>query len=490
MDTICNELLEMKNVRGNLSALRKLLKDGADAAKLVALVEEQEELFLRFLASEDAKTRKNAALLLGDLHYERAAAALYDGYEKEQTLFVRSAYLQALSGMDVTPMLEGLQLKLSQMQGMKLTEENRKHVTEELRALRSILIRYEGIERHTFDLRQKDNQVLLVTNKNHREVVRRMVDGGSVHPLGVYVLTDDLPALLTVRTYREMLFPMGERAGVLANPMEAAAQIAPWMQELCLRYHKEEGSFYFRVEVKSGMGLEERSRLTKRLGAGLEELTNGALVNSPNHYEVELRLTERKDGSFFPSLKFFTLPDHRFDYRKNAISTSIHPSTAALIAELSRPYLKENAQIIDPFCGVGTMLIERDIAVPAKEKYATDIYADAIVMGRENAGAAGTAVHFINRDFFDFRHEYKFDEIITNMPVRGKKTKEETDKLYGDFFSKSLEILDREAVIVMYTNEVGFVKKQLRLHREYRLLQETCMQTKSEFYLLVIGMKR
>ena len=30
-----------------------------------------------------------------------------------------------------------------------------------------------------------------------------------------------------------------------------------------------------------------------------------------------------------------------------------------MIVALAEPYLKENAQILDPFCGVGTMLIER-----------------------------------------------------------------------------------------------------------------------------------
>ena len=145
---------------------------------------------------------------------------------------------------------------------------------------------------------------------------------------------------------------------------------------------------------------------------------------------------------------------------------------------------------MDPFCGVGTMLIERNKAVPAREMYATDIFGEAIELGRQNAQLAGCVIHFIHRDYFDFRHDYKFDEIITNMPLRGKKTKEEMDRLYADFFSKSLEILDREATIVMYTNEVGFVKKQLRLHPEYRLLQETCMQSKTGFYLLIMGVKR
>jgi len=65
-------------------------------------------------------------------------------------------------------------------------------------------------------------------------------------------------------------------------------------------------------------------------------------------------------GSCFPVLSFHTLPDKRFVYRKNAIAASIHPSAAALMMELASPYLKEDAQIMDPFCGVGTMLIERD----------------------------------------------------------------------------------------------------------------------------------
>ena len=76
------------------------------------------------------------------------------------------------------------------------------------------------------------------------------------------------------------------------------------------------------------------------------------------------------------------------------------------------------------------------------------------------------------------------------MTRREKMTKEELDHLYKSFFDKALEILQREAVIIMYTQELGFVKKQIRLHTQLHLLQETCMQTKTGFYLLVIGVKR
>lgn len=505
MESFYKELLEQINVRKNLSALRQWLKEGGSGELLSGKIKENEELFLGFLENEDPKTRKNAALLFGDLAYESAVDSLFAAYEKEETLFVRSSYLEALDSYQVeriaaSSILPGLKGRLEELQQVALTEENRKHVEEELRSLRKLLIRCEGIEKHQFDMKQRENRILLVTNRIHREVVRKMVEEyghTAIHPLGVLVETDNLYSLLQVRTYREMLFLDREQESqwVSKNPEEAAQMLAPWMLKLCRKYHvpgprQEADSFYFRVECKSHMTLEERSRFTKRLGARLEQISGGSLVNSTGDYEVELRLIENREGMFFPCIRFCAMPDHRFDYRKHAISASIHPSTAALIMELARPFMQEKAQLMDPFCGVGTMLIERDIAVPAGDKYATDIFGTAIEMGRENARLAGEKINFIHRDFFDFHHEYQFDEIITNMPLRGKKSKEEMDRLYERFFSKALEILKREALIVMYTNEVGFVKKQLRLHREFRLLQETAMQKKTGFYLLIIGVMR
>ena len=76
------------------------------------------------------------------------------------------------------------------------------------------------------------------------------------------------------------------------------------------------------------------------------------------------------------------------------------------------------------------------------------------------------------------------------MPMRGKKSREEMDQLYDRFFDKVQTITQREAVIIMYTNEIGFVKKQLRLRPELKLLQETCIQSKTAFYLLIIEVKK
>ena len=475
-----------------MSALRQMVKEVDKKAMVLKQVMEQEDLFLSFLKHEDAKTRKNAALLLGDLVYQNALEALYEAYVSEQTLFVRASYLQALAELDTGDKLAAWKEALAKLLETEPEPENKKHVDEEIRALRKLVIREEGIRRHTPDIKDKKVKVLLVTNRTQRETIRRTIDCGvaSVHPLGVLVETEQLEKLMQLRTYREMVFPLNIEGYLSDNPVEAAKAI--WdsnILELLNSVHKEDGEYYFRIECKSAMDLEKRSVFTRKLATELESLSKGQLINSTSDYEVELRLIANKDGLFFPCLRLLTIKNPRFDYRKNAIAASIHPSTAALIMELAKDYLKEDAQIMDPFCGVGTMLIERNKKVPAREMYGTDIYGEAIAYARENTEAAGMRVNYIHRDFMDFKHEYLFNEIVTNMPLRGMKSKQEMDAFYGAFFEKAKTHLTKDAVIIMYTNEIGFVKKQLRLQKEFALLQETCLQPKNDFYLLIMGYK-
>ena len=492
MKKILAELLEKQNIRTNLSSLRQLIKDTRLKEELYETVEKQEDLFLSFLQNEDAKTRKNAALLMGDIAYQNALDALYEGYVLETTLFVKASYLQAMAELDVADKLPALKEILANLLETEPEPENKKHLDEEIRALRKIVIQTEGISKHTPDIKGKRVKVILFTNRTQRETIRRTIECGeaSVHPLGVLVETQELEKLMKLRTYREMVFPLQVEGYLSSNPIEAAQKL--WESniiELLNGVHKESAPYYFRIECKSAMDLEKRSAFTRKFATELESLSKGQLINSTSDYEVEIRLIANKDGLFFPCVRLLTLKSKRFDYRKNAIAASIHPSTAALIVELAKDYLKEDAQIMDPFCGVGTMLIERNKRVPAREMYGTDIFGDAIVFARENTQAAGMNVNYIHRDFMDFKHDYLFNEIITNMPVRGTKTKQEMDAFYGAFFEKAKTHLAKAGVVIMYTNEIGFVKKQLRLHKEFSLLQETCLQPKTDFYLLIMGYK-
>lgn len=492
MEQIIKELEKRENIRTNLSALRQQIKSEEVKQQLIQKMDKLGDSFLEFLKHEDAKTRKNAALLLGDLAYEPAVETLYNGYVEEKTLFVRASYLQALAELDITEKLPDLRDALQQLLEMEVEPDNKKHIDEEIRALRKIIIQNEGIQRHTMDIKGKKVSVILLTNRIQRETIRRTIEDGvaTLHPLGVHVETEHLEKVMQLRTYRDMVFPLQMDGFLPADATKAAEGIVNGkILEILDSLHKEGGEYYFRIEVKSAMDLEARSTFTRKLASELERLSKGRLINSTSDYEVEIRLIANKDGLFFPCLKLSTIKSKRFAYRKNAIAASIHPSTAALIMELSKDYLKENAQIMDPFCGVGTMLIERNKKMPAREMYGTDIFGEAITFARENTDAAGVKINYIHRDFFDFKHGYLFDEIVTNMPLRGKKSKQEMDEFYANFFEKAKEILAEDATIIMYTNEIGFVKKQLRLQKEYSILQETSMQPKNDFYLLIMRYK-
>lgn len=484
-------LVRGENQRETLSKLRGLIKEDAALSELKTLVGNGESV-VALLFHEDAKTRKNAALLLGDLQLQRALPMLKDAYEKETTLFVKSSYLAALSKLDVSELLDFFKEKREKLLAKEILEEEKKHIGEELHELNAMITAIEGMSKHTFKGFEKPHMLLLSTNREQREVTMQEVAELSatvqrraeLHPLGVQVFTKEVAPFTKLRSYRELLFPIYEGELVSEQPREAANQI--WnsgILEFLQECHKEAAPFYFRLDVKAAT---PQTEYAKKLAMTLEQCSGYTLINGTKEYEVEIRLLASREGGYAAFLRLKTLPMKRFAYRKNAIAMSIHPATAAMMMRLAKPYLKENAQILDPCCGVGTMLIERDICVPAREMYGIDIFGEAIAGARENASLAGEKINFIHRDFLDFKHDYLFDEIITNMPVKGKKTKEEMDAFYGAFFEKAASLLTDDGKIIMYTNETGFVKKQLRLQTKYRLAQEFCIRKKEQFFLYII----
>ena len=481
-----------EELRQSLSSLRASLKDEDNLKSAKELLGDAGAV-AKLLKEEDPKVRKNAAALLGDLRAKEQRDALFLAYEIEEKRFIRSDYLKALGKMDASPYLPQLKQHYDFLVKYVPFEEEKKHVSEELSALEKILrIEDKG---HTFTGWREKLILVLTTNPSYREVTERQLCAlkkGS-HPLGVKAIVDNLSDVVKIRTFRELLFPLSVKEDIMAelSPAKAGKILASSnLLDLLKRCHREPGPFYFRLEIRNGMDLKEKSRYAIRAARAMEEESARELINSTDDYEFEVRLLAGKDGKLRPFLKMNTIPIERFDYRLHTISSSIHPSTAALLMELAAPYLKKNAQILDPCCGVGTMLLERLKKMPAREIYGIDIFGDAILGARENAALAKVPAHFIHRDYFDFRHEYLFDEIITNLPVRGKRTKEEQDEFYRKFFDKSQGHLTSGGYMILYCNEGSFVKKQLRLHPLFRLEKEFVIGQKGDFVLYIIGVKK
>ena len=309
MREVIEELLKQENTRQNLSRLRSLIKEHECKVQAYELLKEHDDLLISFLASEDAKTRKNAALLIGDLQISHLADDLFKAYESENTRFVKSSYLTALLQLDIPQLVPKLVDKKKLLEHTEITEENRKHVDEELREINKILIKYNGIKQHTPILEGVRAELLLTTNKLHREIVRRQlpVKETKLHPLGVIVKTDNIRLIMKVRTYRQMYFMINTEGLLSGDEREMASQL--WksdMYDILRRMHREPGPFYYRIESSAD------GEFQSRLSAALDRLSGGKLINSANNYEIVIKLIQTRDGSYFPCLRLCSVKDDRF----------------------------------------------------------------------------------------------------------------------------------------------------------------------------------
>ena len=485
------QITQNEDTRAALSSLRAAIKTEPEYLRAKTLAGDG-RMFTPLLSAEDAKVRKNAAALLGDLGIEETAAALYCAYQQEQTLFVRPVLLKALKKTDAYPYLTELKEQYDLLCAKEPKEDEKKHLREEIRILEQIL-RQEGKEvHHTFTGWEQRHTILLTTNPKYTDVTAEQFSAYriSTNSLGVQAVVDSLREIVKIRTFRELLFPikLGHKLTMSDGPEAFGEAVAESkLLPMLLRCHKEPAPFYFRIDLRGGISLEERSRYTKRAAAVIEEKSGRKLLNAPEDYEFEIKIVFDKNKNIHVFLRMATIPMDRFSYRKESIAASIHPSLAALFIALAKPYLKKNAQILDPCCGVGTMLAERHKLLPVREIYAIDVFGEAIAKARVNIEAAGMRVNFIHKDYLDFKHGYLFDEIIANMPMRGKRTKEEQDAFYKGYFDKSQELLAANGIMLLYSNENGFVKKQLRLHPKLRLCKEFLISEKEQFYFYIIN---
>ena len=502
-------IVENRDVRKNLILLKEMLredskKDSHNREALLYVIAGRYEVFHDLLQHEDAKVRKNTALIMGELAVPAFAEILFEAYENETQRFVKSSYLSALKDMDLTALLPKLRTSYECVKSIPITDENKKHLGEELRLLEELLVQEDGEKRHKFTGYDTLNEMVLLCNSNHIHVT---IDQLGKIPkkeftAGVMVKTKELREVLKIRTYRELLFAVDGVRTVPSDELTAAQILSDGtIYEFLKERHKGEGPFYFRLDIKGKIDPEKRISMIKKMSMEIEHASDRKLLNSVNHYEVEIRLIQNKEGKFNVLLRLYTLADERFSYRREVIPTSIHPSNAALTAELAKPYLVEGAQVLDPFCGVGTMLIERDLCVKAKTMYGLDLYGEAIEKARNNTALVNKlglkeedgghlVINYINRDFFDFKHEYLFDEIFTNMPTVSRSLGEsELVTLYQKFFKRASDLLHDKGIIVLYTHNRSLVKK-IANSKPYRIEKEYEISMMEGTYVYVISVNK
>lgn len=492
MKELWNAIINQIDQRQNLSKLRQEIKNEAKKQMLLVLVAENTDILTQLLQDDDAKTRKNAALLMGDLSLPCYCSPLFEGYLAEQQRFVKGAYLNALQNLDYSAYLPQLKTQLDILSNTERTPENMKHIAEEIRALNALIVAKEGITKHSFTGYHNQQDCILLTNRNYSSITAKQITENNLGTIvasksGVHVITKELSSLLAIRTYSELLFLVPGLAKCSTDPGKAAATVVdsgliPWLSA----NHNGCTPFFFRVEVKSPMPLDQKSRYAKRFASELEHLSSRQLINSTSDYECELRLIEDKKGFFHVLVKLYTLEDRRFSYRKEHIAASIRPVDAALFVALASEYMIEDAHVLDPFCGVGTMLIERQMIHKANTSYGIDRFGEAIEKARCNTIAADQIIHYINRDFFTFEHEHLFDEIFTNLPFRSiSQGEDDIEDIYQQFFACARNYLTEAGTLILYSHNRDLIERYGKAYH-YELIQEYTISEKKGTYLFVL----
>ncbi len=483
-----------EEVRRNLISLRSALSDEKERRSFAYLLAGDFTKLTLLLEHEDPKVRKNAALILGKMESEDLLPVLFDAYKREKTLFVRPDYLQAMMELDYQAYLPALKKRLSFLREADPQAEGEKHRNEEIRMLQQMVLRYERPVPHRFIGYDCKKTVLLTVNRSQREATAEQFPAGQVTFLqgSLRIKETALGDILPVRTYSEILFPL-EGIGILADDPEkigemlAKSSLPALVQEL----HEGAPPFYYRIELKSTLAPEKKGAFIRKVSEALERSSKGLWINTASEYELEIRLLQRKDGTYLPMVKFYTIKDRRFRYRKESVSVSMSPVNAALAVRLALPYLKKDAQILDPFCGTGTMLIERNYAVRARTMYGTDTSGEAIEKARINTAAAGMNVNYINRDFFAFTHEYLFDEIITEFPQTAKNVPpDRIRELYRRFFEHAGALMKEEAVMILYSSEPSYVRAEVKKYPEYRIREAFVLNERNKTTLFVIEVRK
>ena len=481
----------IEQIKQNIEPRKQLINLKQEIKKypkveLRALV--NKEFLKPLLSHEDMKVRKNALIIIRELSLDEFKELLFNDYEIEQNWIVKVEIIHTLTSFDLTDHINDIQNILA-----NLVEDsnNSKHIE----MIRAKLLDYLALNEtvcHQFTGFKSSVDILLTTLQSNRTIVYEKLQTKLKKEvsLGVYTRVEDINEIFEIRDFNEWLIPLKKVKNVDFEITNLAiAIIESELLSLLKQSHLENNEpFRFRIDSSKIKTERLKNDYIRKLSLKIQELSKGVLVNTTSNYEMELRLIETSKQTCQVFLKLYTLKDERFNYRKKVISTTMQPYVAASIASLIYPYTKEEADVLDLCCGVGTLLIERNQLSRCHFMMGIDVFKDAIENAKYNNQFIDGNIHFIQKDLKRFVHQHQFDEIITDLPIQTtNKDRKEIEELYMNFLKKCVQYVKRDGFIFAYTVEDRLFKKALRFYsKEIELVKVHEIKIKKKVHSLFI----
>ena len=130
-------------VRKNLINLKQELKQSDKKMAFLYYLAGDYTTFYRLIEDEDAKVRKNVALIMGELGVQSFLKVLFYAYETEEKLFVKADYLTAMSKLDYREIISELKERLEFLISGEFEETSLKHINEEKRILTNMILKLQ-----------------------------------------------------------------------------------------------------------------------------------------------------------------------------------------------------------------------------------------------------------------------------------------------------------------------------------------------------------
>lgn len=444
-EVLITNLKENKDLRTTLSDIRKSIREGDEAiGPSIADDSESARALVRGLDCDDAKVRKSAALLIGELPLDLGdkdsvmlLEALMDAYRREDRLFVRESYLKSVIRLGGKGILSDsdaayLEKRLKEIDTTSFPEADMKHILAERKQLVEILDAGDSHQAAVF-IEPDSFGALLVPVRGFYEPLKeelkhRGIDKG-FSAIGALIKSEDLPRVLDIRLYSHLMYRIQGTFKARPDTMREEISKSDFLRFL-RRTTRPDDKISVRIVVHEKK--DHHTDAAKRFTAEFLYLFRDRLVNSAP-YDMELHFYPKKSGGYALFIRPLGMADDRFAYAADRLSTSMQPVKAAIMVYLVRKFLKEDARVADIFSGNGTLLLERDEYLKTHVLFAIDTSADAIRAGKADAMRKDKNIYFVRRSAFTFESDEPFDEIISELP--DMYDKDEGDR--KEFFEKT-----------------------------------------------------
>ncbi len=302
-----------------------------------------------------------------------------------------------------------------------------------------------------------------------REVARRLVPDRA----GMTIFFAPRPdPLESMHTAEDLFALVGYREGLAAGEaalenVRTAAREAPWIaQALEARVRLLPGSragrrLSFRVVARmSGAHQFRRLDFKRTVERGIAERGDHTWRIDEQRADVEFWATMLAD-EFFLAIR---LSDERMrhrDYKVIDRPGSLRPAVAAALGWLSEP--DPNDVVLDPLCGVGTILIERAHLGRYRLLIGGDSDREAIAAARANVGPRYKPIQLERWDATALALENaSISKIVTNLPWGAKYGSHAGNRrLYPRLLAEFRRVLQKDGLMVMLTAEVQLMREAI-----------------------------